>query len=381
MSRGCAIALTVPWRSRKGGFMMTDKYNRYGKRLQPILLVFLVLALLLCSSRSSILFAADWTCNCDERLCASYNAAVLDAAGPLTMEKISKKLIAITADNKDLIWEDDVAGSRVLVAIYSWGLNPDPGELPNMYYTLKTNKWVTVVPELHDFFKTRTFTDTRIEQALGLPPCYGNTKIIEMYVSPVNMFRPSPDPETTDQEASTEFPWRTSRFVSYNPSSTIYDDFCGTPPPCYSDYETWFENRRAGVYTANPPYPWTGLGYTYDWGKTNDHVGLSEFVVLPSMTGVLRMSDAAEYFRNHKEVLTITKTGNGVVSSKPYGINCGKTCTKTFNRYTKVALTAKASSSSQFQGWTGACIHAGTSPVCVVTMVSAKSAEAVFVSK
>jgi len=27
--------------------------------------------------------------------------------------------------------------------------------------------------------------------------------------------------------------------------------------------------------------PWTGLGYTYDWGNPVNHVGASEFILIP----------------------------------------------------------------------------------------------------
>ncbi len=27
------------------------------------------------------------------------------------------------------------------------------------------------------------------------------------------------------------------------------------------------------------PAPWTRLGYTYDWGASQNHIGLSEFVL------------------------------------------------------------------------------------------------------
>jgi|WetSurMetagenome_2_1015567.scaffolds.fasta_scaffold03830_2 hypothetical protein len=347
-----------------------------------------IFALLLCAFQTGIAYSAEWTCNCNPRLCSAYNEAVSDAAQPLTMDKIYNNLTAIVPENKKLIWENDKAGSRVLVVIYSWGLNPDPGPLPNPNYELKTNKWVTVAPELYNFFEGYPFTNTRIEQLLGLPPCYGNTKIIEVYVDPSDMFRPSPDPETTDQVASLEFPWRTSKIVTYDVSRTIYDDFCGEKP-CFSDYETWFANRRAGVYTANPPYPWTGLGYTYDWKYSLDrqhqgyttYVGLSEFVVTPTTIGVLRMSDEFEYFKRHNQKLIVKKTGHGTVTSKPSGINCGRDCSSSVSRYAKVKLTAVPSRSAKFKQWSGACAHAGSTPVCSVTMVTNKSVRAVFISK
>jgi hypothetical protein len=355
--------------------------------------------MLFCSFHADIACAAEWTCNCDPALCKAYNDAVAETAKPLTADKIYSKLTALVPENEDLIWENDEAGSRVLAVIYSWGLNPDPGELPNPNYALKTNKWVTVAPELYKFFEGKSFTDTRIEQLLGLPPCYGNTKIIEVYINPVDMFRPSPDPETTDQTASIEFPWRTSKIVSYDTSRLIYDDFCGTPPPCFSNYETWFTNRRSGVYSANPPFPWTGLGYTYDWKHSlaqhpqceglvscytmehsTNYVGMSEFVVTPATIGVLRISEASDYFGTHKQTLTVDRTGSGKVTSHPNGINCGSHCVKSFKRYAKIRLTATSSSSAQFQGWEGACAYAGSNPVCTVTMVDNKTVEAVFSS-
>jgi hypothetical protein len=313
------------------------------------------------------------------------------ASEPLTVDKIYPRLTAVIPGNEDLIWENDSPGSRVLVAVYTWGINPAPENIPTDTYALKTNKWVTVAPELFNFFQISPYSSTRIEQLLGLPPCYGNTKIIEMYVDPLYMFRPAPDPETTDRTVSVDFPWKTSRIVSYNAANTIYDDFCGSSP-CYSDYETWFNNRRAGIYTAGPPYPWTGLGYTYDWGPSRPHllprpahVGLSEFVVTPSVVGILRISDAADYFRPHKQTLTVQNSGSGRVSSLPLGIRCGygwgNSCSKTFRRYARITLTALPSSTSRFEGWEGACAYAGSNPVCSVTMADDKAAIAVFVSK
>jgi hypothetical protein len=43
-------------------------------------------------------------------------------------------------------------------------------------------------------------------------------------------------------------------------------------------------------------YPWTRLGYTYDWGNPESEVGLSEFVVAAgSMVGIEAVSDNETY--------------------------------------------------------------------------------------
>src|SRR5438067_350970 len=61
----------------------------------------------------------------------------------------------------------------------------------------------------------------------------------------------------------------------------------------------------------------------------------------------------------------LTGTGSGTVSSQPKGIDCGGTCSATFDNGTGVALTPAAAAGSQFGGWGGACT--GTAG-CTVTM-------------
>ena len=60
--------------------------------------------------------------------------------------------------------------------------------------------------------------------------------------------------------------------------------------------------------------------------------------------------------------LTVSKggTGSGTVTSSPAGINCGSTCSATYNSGTSVTLTAAAASGSTFGGWSGACSGTGS---------------------
>ena len=103
---------------------------------------------------------------------------------------------------------------------------------------------------------------------LGLPAISANDTIVEFYVNPVYLLRPSRDPEITDHEAEVAFRTNTpfANMVSTN-------------------YLGWFQRTIVsrnygmtnGVWNA---YPWTQLGYTYDWFKTGNNVmGLSEFVI------------------------------------------------------------------------------------------------------
>jgi len=68
-------------------------------------------------------------------------------------------------------------------------------------------------------------------------------------------------------------------------------------------------------------------------------------------------------------------SGSGVVTSAPSGINCGSTCSASFNKGVKVTLTPAPDSDSVFAGWSDACTGKGT---CVVTMSESKSVKATF---
>ncbi|MHA2620842.1 MAG: InlB B-repeat-containing protein [bacterium JZ-2024 1] len=84
----------------------------------------------------------------------------------------------------------------------------------------------------------------------------------------------------------------------------------------------------------------------------------------------------ATFVRRH--TLTVTKSGNGggTVISSPAGINCGPTCSATYDQGTVVTLSATPDSTSTFSGWSGGgCTGTGS---CQVTMNSSLSVTATF---
>jgi hypothetical protein len=69
-------------------------------------------------------------------------------------------------------------------------------------------------------------------------------------------------------------------------------------------------------------------------------------------------------------------SGTGTVTSSPSGINCGSTCSSSFDQGTQVKLTASPSSGSTFAGWSGGgCSGTGT---CQVTLNSDTAITATF---
>jgi Divergent InlB B-repeat domain len=83
-------------------------------------------------------------------------------------------------------------------------------------------------------------------------------------------------------------------------------------------------------------------------------------------------------FTLNRYTLTVAKggTGAGTVTSTPAGIDCGTTCSATFDHGTTVTLTASPSVGSTFTSWSGGgCTGNGT---CTVTMAAATTVTASF---
>jgi hypothetical protein len=122
----------------------------------------------------------------------------------------------------------------------------------------------------------------RLEQLLGLPVNNGKTRFVQMWVNPADMLRPSPDGEVDDTVAELEMP-SPEHFASQQD---------------YEFHRDWF-NLQMSLQAYDDPskgYPWTRLGYTYDWGNPESEVGLSEFVVAAgSMVGIEAVSDNETY--------------------------------------------------------------------------------------
>jgi len=216
-----------------------------------------------------------------------YQAACNDAK-TLTPAKISKDLVAVSKynDNLDLIWQGVPGASRVLMVCWTNGqyYRPYIGQA----YTLDVfrNLWVTAAPELSDWLRAHSpeATVSRVEKLLGLPQEYGQTDFVEMWVDPQDLFRPSADPEVTDHEAELEL--RANPLLPYSTSVTITEKVNGVPV-AYG-YPDWYATRRSTIYTAMPPFPWTALGYTYDYGNPATTVGMSEFVIRGGSTVIVK---------------------------------------------------------------------------------------------
>jgi hypothetical protein len=202
-----------------------------------------------------------------------YQNAIEDAIIAKPSE-IYADLTPIVESNGNLSWQGDPGNKSMLVVTFTKYTSSYPVGAP--VNTTWGETWVTVVPEIKTFFKEHVDPNGNVTlrtlQLLGLPPNNTNTHFVELWASPQSLFRPTPDNDINDTVAQLTFP-----------SSA-------TP-----EYKQWFNSNI--LYSYFPErYPWTRLGYTYDWGNSNSHVGLSEFVLKQNSTVIVKsVTPTADY--------------------------------------------------------------------------------------
>ena len=207
-----------------------------------------------------------------------YKQSMINSIRP-DSSKIYNNLVQINDSNKNLIRKTINNEEYILVA--TWKQNVSFYQKDTIFNTGSYNIWVTTAPELKERIKLESPKDTnlRLLQLLGLPPTSTYSYFVEFWVRPVDLFRPCPDKEIWDGNCDLCFPEGTSQ-----------------------EHINWInENRISRYYQCDlyNQYPWSQLGYTYDWNpKNKSHVGLSEFIIGTGKTiYVNRIVTTSEYLK------------------------------------------------------------------------------------
>jgi len=200
----------------------------------------------------------------------AYNRAVVASKSPGAND-ICKTLNPITASNSKLIWNASDPSESKRVLMVTWASWAGYNQSKNM--SLVREVWVSVAPELKDKLKPYNVPGSdmwlKVDETMGMPPTKREQWFVELWVRPADLFRPSPDPEIDDTEASLTFP-------------------IGTP----QSHIDWFNSQ-----VKTNTYPWTRLGYTYDWNNPSTKVGVSEYIIrVSSEVEVNKVVPTLDYF-------------------------------------------------------------------------------------
>ncbi len=213
-----------------------------------------------------------------------YKSAILDAMVADNSE-IVDTLWALTPENTALQWKTIKGKPHVLMA--SFMRYPSSYPVGDSITTSWGESWLFIPQQMKarigSSFTAASDTTMRICQLLGLPPANerSNTHIAEIWVNPENLYRPAGSRVITTKTAS-------PILSSNSPES----------------FTSWYNNYIVFAYyrtlstAADYHYPWTRLGYTYDWAPKAKEVGLSEYV-LQSSSGawVEKVSKVGNYFK------------------------------------------------------------------------------------
>ncbi len=203
-----------------------------------------------------------------------YARAVREAMQP-TSSAISRSLVSVSLDQpaKVVTWTrhesiSDYQGKTVAP--------------PNK------DTWVTVFPHLKTFcqdYVRSHGTDPkqlslRLEQRLGLPPGTNYDTFVELTVDPKNIsnfFRPCSDPSPSTNACQPALRLKPEELrAGLRATDSKKKEEMGS--------RYWFLNNYYNSFAFTKQFPWTSLGYTFDWApsEAGDHVvrfGESEFVV------------------------------------------------------------------------------------------------------
>lgn len=147
------------------------------------------------------------------------------------------------------------------VAVVTWTPRPTADEhYPFGETTVDGDVWVTLVPEVRQlcarYPRAPDALRLRLQQLLGLPPRDEEHVFVEMKVHAKDIFRPCPDPDPTKAACANVF-----------------------PEDVDVHHKAWLAEQVLQSYRTPQGFPWTRLGYTYDWNTDGPRFGASEYVL------------------------------------------------------------------------------------------------------
>lgn len=200
-----------------------------------------------------------------------YKKGLYHAQNP-TPDKVNRQLTQVVSSNNKLVW-NTINGQQYVLAV-TW-------KADTTFYTKKSNYnnqtglysyntgnypvFVTAAPYLKEK-KLSKLNDKkltmRLNQMLGLPPKSKYSYFMEVWVKPEDIIRPCFSSSITANAC--EFSPSKEDALNTDHMSWLYKYI-------YDSYQDPDREKR---------YPFSHLGYTYDWNhKNKSHVGLSEFVI------------------------------------------------------------------------------------------------------
>lgn len=164
------------------------------------------------------------------------------------------------------------------VTVVTWTNHPDsfqPGKTIDLNWG---ETWVTLDGAVQQRCREMPSVNltTYLQKLLGLPLASDNHRsFVTLEAKADDLFRPCADPSLSRSRCG----------ASFSDSAS-------------EQHRAWYAGQTATAYQSPKGYPWTRLGYTYNWQEGASEVGPAEFVIRKgARVKTLAVSTSSDYCR------------------------------------------------------------------------------------
>lgn len=203
-----------------------------------------------------------------------YEQSVEDAV--FAEEDEIMELVSLTSEDDRVTWDDQ--GRVLLLTFHRYPDSYPEGETVTLEWG---EVWTFTEKEMASRFaeemKEDKDYDLALKHLLGLPQEKESTTVTAFWVEPEDVIRPAYQMDATDGSMTV----------------TLSDDVD-------EEYKAWFDQNILDSYFYGD-YPWTRLGYTYNWGGHGTEYGVTEFLVKAGAQVEVEYTKTEEEFVNGLE--------------------------------------------------------------------------------
>lgn len=228
--------------------------KRQNKFIVLAAVISLAAGLILGAGTMSLVAGKSGTDSSSQDMQTLYDSAVKDAVFAEPEEIMP--LVSLTKEDPLVTWDE--AGERVLLC--TWHNYPESypkGEKVTLEWG---TVWTFTPDELEQKYKAESNQVSdwglRLNQLIGFAPDSEHSTFTTFWVDPADIYRPACQPDPTNGEMQTQLDQASAE----------------------EHYTVWFNENILNSYFYGA-YPWTRLGYTYDWADNGSEYGLSEFLI------------------------------------------------------------------------------------------------------
>lgn len=161
-----------------------------------------------------------------------------------------------------------MSGDNTQVILVAWHNDPDKYKDGQMVTLKDEVLWTYTDKEFvkwyNENFDKVTNWPLRLKQLLGKSPDFPGTHFTVFWAEVKDLYRPANIPDVASSMMSADF---VGEFEAEDAEKAKW-------------FKNWFDETKTKAYANEGGFPWTRLGYTYDWGRTDGgKYGLTEFIV------------------------------------------------------------------------------------------------------